>query len=86
MGLSAGPVPTRVDSPAKESLLKLACDAVAAGWADTRACETLGISDVRVHRWRARLREEGTLVDRAPGGNPTHRLLAWEEAAILEPT
>lgn len=84
MGLSAGPVPTRVDSPAKESLLKLACDAVAAGWADTRACETLGISDVRVHRWRARLREEGTLVDRAPGGNPTHRLLAWEEAAILE--
>lgn len=84
MGLSAGPVPARVDSPAKERLLKLVDDAVAAGWAHTRACETLGISDVRVHRWRARLREEGTLVDRAPGGNPTHRLLAWEEAAILE--
>ena len=37
-----------------------------------------------MHRWRARLRDAGTLVDRAPGGNPTHRLLAWEEAAILE--
>ena len=84
MGLSAGPVPARVDSPAKESLLKLVDDAVAAGWAHTRACETLGVSDVRVHRWRARLRETGTLLDRAPGGNPTHRLLAWEEAAILD--
>jgi len=84
LGLSAGPVPARVDSPAKERLLKLVDDAVADGWAHTRACEVLGVSDVRVHRWRARLRETGTLEDRAPGGNPTHRLLAWEEAAILE--
>lgn len=39
---------------------------------------------VRVHRWRARLREHAGLDDAAPGGNPVHRLLAWEEEAILE--
>jgi len=39
---------------------------------------------VGVHRWRARLRDVGTLVDRAPGGGAVHALLAWEEAAILE--
>ena len=56
----------------------------AAGWAHTRACDTLGVADVWVHRWRTRLRAHGALVDRAPCGNPVHRPLAWEEAAILE--
>lgn len=32
---------------------------------------------MRAHRWRTRLRDHGTLVDRAPGGNPVHRLLYW---------
>ena len=68
----------------KERLLKLVDDAVDAGWPHTRACQILKVSDERVHRWRARQREHCTLVDRAPGGNPVHRLLAWEEAAILE--
>jgi putative transposase len=73
-----------VDGDVKERLLKLVDDAVAAGWAHTRACALLGVADVRVHRWRARLREHGTVEDRAPGGNPVHRLLGWEEDAILE--
>ncbi len=77
-------MPVRVDGDAKEGLLKLVDDAVAAGWAHTRVCELLGVADVRVHRWRARLRIHGTLVDRAPGGNPVHRLLAWEEQTILK--
>ena len=77
-------MPVRVDGDVKEGLLKLVDDAVASGWAHTRACGVLGVDDVRVHRWRVRLRDHGTLVDVAPGGNPTHRLLAWEEAAILE--
>ena len=64
--------------------MKLVNDAVAAGWAHTRACGLLGVADVRMHRWRARLHEHGTLVDLAPGGNPVHRLLAWEEQAILD--
>ena len=74
----------RVDGEVKEGLLKLVDDAVAQGWAHARACEVLGVADVRAHRWRARLRETATLVDRAPGGNPVHRLLDWEEAAVLE--
>ena len=83
MGLSLGEVPTRVPGVVKEGLLKLVDDAVAGGWAHARACRLLGVSDVRVHRWRSRLREVGTLEDRAPGGNPVHRLLAWEVDAIL---
>jgi hypothetical protein len=73
-----------VDGDVKERLLKLVDDAAAAGWAHPRACDTLEVSDERVHRWRGRLREHGTLVERAPGGNPVHRLLAWEEAEILD--
>ena len=53
------------------------------GWAHHRACAILGLADVRVHRWRARLREVGTLVDRAPGGVAVHRLLDWEVEAVL---
>ena len=77
-------MPARVDGDVKERLLKLVDDAVAAGWAHLRACQALDVSDERVHRWRGRLREHGTLVDRAPGGNPVHRLLAWEEQEVLD--
>lgn len=57
--------------------------AVAQGWAHTRACGLLDIADVRVHRWRHRLNSGVALTDHRPGGNPVHRLLAWEEDAIL---
>ena len=50
----------------------------------TRACRVLQIADVRVHRWRRRLEQTGTLEDGRPGGNPVHQLLAWEEQAILD--
>ncbi len=68
----------------KEGLLKLVDEAVAGGWAHRRACAVVGLADVRAHRWRARLRDVGTLVDRAPGGTAVHRLLDWEAAAVLE--
>jgi transposase InsO family protein len=58
--------------------------AVQAGWAHTRACRVLQIEDVRVHRWRARLAETGSLDDRPPVGHAVHRILAWEEQAILD--
>ena len=77
-------MPARVDGDVKERLLKLVDDAAAAGWAHLRACQVLEVSDERVHRWRGRLRGHGTLVDRAPGGNPVHRLLAWEEQEVLD--
>ncbi len=77
-------MPGRVPGEVKEGLLKLVGDAVTQGWTHQRACGVLLVSDVRVHRWRARLLHVGTLVDRAPGGNPVHRLLDWEVQAILE--
>ena len=79
-----GPVPPRVDGEVKERLLKLIDDAVSGGWAQARACAVLEVADVRVHRWRARHRDHGTLVDRAPVGAAVHRLLGWEERAILD--
>lgn len=84
MGLTLAEVPPRVDGEVKQGLLKLVDDAVADGWPHARACRTLGISDVRVHRWRKRRTDVGSLQDRAPGGNPVHRLLGWEVDAILD--
>ena len=59
-------------------------EASAGGWSQVRACAVLQVADVRVHRWRARLAETGALEDLPPGGNPVHRILDWEEQAILE--
>lgn len=82
MGLS-GPVPARVPAEVKELVLKTVDDAVAAGFDHTWATALWGVGDDRVHRWRARRRDVGTLVDRAPGGNPVHALLDEEVAQIL---
>ena len=68
----------------KLELLGLIDAAVADGWAHTRACRVLDLADVRAHRWRARLRETGSLDDRRPVGDAVHRLLEWEEQAILD--
>ncbi len=68
----------------KLELLGLIDRAVADGWAHARCCRVLDLSDVRAHRWRARLRETGGLEDRDPGGGAVHGLLEWEEAEILE--
>ena len=59
-------------------------EAVAEGFCQAWLCSLWGVSDDRVHRWRARLRTTGTLIDKAPGGHACHGLLAWEEQAILE--
>ena len=82
MGLS-GPIPARVDAAAKASLLELIDQATSAGWSMARACGVLQLDRVRAYRWQAR-RAEGTLDDRAPGGNPIHGLLAEEEQAIID--
>ena len=68
----------------KLELMGLVDGAVKAGWAHTRACWVLEIEDVRVHRWRARLAETGSLDDRPPVGNAVHRILPEEEQAILD--
>ena len=63
--------------------MKTVDDAVAAGFVHAGACALWGVSDDRVHRWRARRRQVGTLVDRAPGGNPVHGILPAEIDTIL---
>ena len=68
----------------KLELLGLIDGAVKDGWAHTRACQVVDLADVRAHRWRARLRETGSLEDGRPVGEAVHRLLASEEQAILE--
>jgi putative transposase len=73
-----------VSAETKLELLGLIDGAVADGWAHTRACRVLGIEDVRAHRWRQRLREIGSLEDGRPVGDAVHRLLSWEEQAILD--
>jgi transposase InsO family protein len=73
-----------VSAETKLELLGLIDCAAAAGWPHVRACQVLELADVRAHRWRARLREHGSLEDRAPVGAAVHRLLAWEEQAVLD--
>ena len=77
-------MPARVPADVKEAVLKSVDDAVAAGLAHTWVCGLWQVSDSRLHRWRVRRRDTGTLVDRAPGGHPVHALLSEEIAAILD--
>lgn len=84
MGLSLARVPLRISGEVKEGLIKLVDQATDAGWSHVRACRALGVSDVRVWRWRTRRRLVGTLEDSAPGGNPVHRVLDWERQAVLD--
>ncbi len=65
-------------------MLKTIEEATASGFSQAWVCSLWGVSDDRVHRWRQRLRETGTLIDQAPGGNPGHALLGWETQAILD--
>ena len=78
----SGPIPARVDAAAKHILLGLIDDAIKAGWPLARICGVLELDRQRAWRWRHR-RAAGRLDDVAPGGNPIHGLLAWEEAEIL---
>ena len=84
LGLNLARVPRRCSGEVKEGLLKLINRAIEDGWSHAQTCRTLGVSDVRPHRWRARRRIVGTLEDLAPGGNPVHRILDWERRAVLD--
>jgi hypothetical protein len=83
LGLSAGPVPPRVDGDVKVGLLELVDHAGDCGWPVRRACALLGLDDARYHHWAAR-RAAGRLDDLRPGGNPRHGILNWEREAIVE--
>jgi putative transposase len=82
LGLN-GPLPARVPAEVKELVLKTVDDAVADGFPQSWVCSLWQVCDDRVHRWRARQRHVGTLVDRAPGGHPLHSILPGEIDAVL---
>lgn len=87
MGLTAGPVPTRVDAPAKQALLGLAGEAVAAGFSLRWACRQLGVDHARLLGWQRRAAAGDDLGDAAPGpgrGEALHALLEWEKDAIAD--
>lgn len=58
-------------------------DGVAGGFTHTWVCSLWQVSDDRVHRWRQRQREIGTLDDLAAGGVALHALMPAEVDAIL---
>ena len=86
MGLSAGPVPTRVTAEVKAGLLDLVDHAAGAGWSQRRACRLLDLDEDRATAWQRRRREDGLegLVDQDPGGGAVHGLLDSEREAIVE--
>ncbi|CCH75636.1 Integrase catalytic region [Nostocoides australiense Ben110] len=86
MGLSAGPVPSRVDATVKAGLLDLVAHAERAGWSTRTACALLEVDQDRVARWRARYVAHGRdgLADAVPGGGAVHGILEDERAAIIE--
>jgi putative transposase len=85
LGLTAGPVPARVDATVKAGLLDLIADATGEGWSLRLTCRVLEVNEDRVHRWRRRQRAGDGLADRIPGpGEALHGILAWEQEAILE--
>lgn len=84
MGLTAGPVPVRVDASVKAGICDLVENAVAGGFSARAACHLLDVEDSRVARWRARRAAGEDLADAVPGGHPVHGLLAWEREAIVE--
>jgi putative transposase len=83
MGLTAGPVPPRVDGHVKAGLLALVDHAVEQGWSVRRACARLGLDHGRYQQWLVR-RGADRLDDLPPGGHPLHGILRWERAAIVE--
>src|SRR5207237_10657504 len=82
LGLTAGPVPARVDASVKAGLLDLTGHAAAGGWPVRRACALLGLDDMRAARWAGR-RAAGQLEDRLARGHPPHGLLPPEPGARI---
>lgn len=84
MGLTAGPVPPRVDAACKAGLLDLVDHAVSRGWSVRRACEVLELSPSRESRWWYRRAGGFTLADAPPGPEEApHAILPWEREAIV---
>ena len=83
MGLTAGPVPARVDAPVKTGLLALVDHAVGHGWSVAGVCRLLQLAPDRIASWRDRA-TVGELEDLPCGGGPVHGLLEAERTAVVD--
>lgn len=84
MGLTAGPVPVRVDASVKAGLLDLVEGTVGEIWPVGKACHALGVNPDRVARWRRRRDAGEPLTDRPPGPvEAPHGILESERDEIL---
>jgi hypothetical protein len=83
LGLSAGPVPPRLEAAVKAGLLTLIDHARGRGWSARRACLLLGLAPDRAAGWRIRSRS-GRLADLPCGGGAVHGLLDSERVAVVE--
>lgn len=85
MGLTAGPVPPRVDATVKAGLLKLVAHAQSeGGWSLRKAADALGLDHARLLRWQQRALLD-RLTDAKPGPDvPLHALLDWERTVIVK--
>jgi transposase InsO family protein len=85
LGLTAGPVPTRVEAEVKVGLLDLVDHATGGGWSVRSACGVLGLNPDRVWRWRRQRRSGESLTDARPGpAEALHQILPWERQAIID--
>jgi len=85
LGLTAGPVPARVEAEVKAGLLDLVDHATGGGWSVRSACRVLGLNPDRVWRWRRHRRRGAGLADRRPGPiEALHQILGWEGQAIMD--
>jgi putative transposase len=87
LGLTAGPVPARVDAPVKAGLLELVEHAgTRGGWSVRRSATTLGLDHMRVLRWQTRAALGPERLNDARGGplEVPHALLDWERASVVK--
>ncbi len=75
------PVPARIDTATKHTLLGLVDHALDAGWSLLATCRVLQVSPRRIQRWWLR-RDTGRLADARPGGS-VNQLMPTEQDAIL---
>ena len=61
--MPTAPVPARVDAGTKQVLLDLVARAEDEGWPTSKACQTLGLQERRLRRWRRRAGTDAGLVD-----------------------
>lgn len=81
--MPTAPVPARVDADTKQVLLDLVARAEDEGWPTSKACQTLGLQERRLRRWRRRAGTDAGLVDARPGAS-VNALTPVEIEAILE--